>query len=375
MELSSEDELRLQVLLVNAEAVRIDEQRMVVCGWSAEREFEVQLTPVGSADRYVQTVRAYLSTAVLGSPKHFPVHLRRWAGHGQIDSAPLEKLLLLGNPEAIFAVACSPRLTATLAQRVWWSAPGPDMARQLLRHRAVATDFFGKTLAQWLVEYLPFETELSDMLDSARLLLQPNLIDASTRMRLWDMGRRNKAYRIGFLLECPNDLPQPVPARSDAPSVVDRLTPLIHSESEAARMLFRTAGVEAQSFLAASLDVLGGLNSQAEVSAALNAIGAYHAALRVYGEHVQTPQSTLNWVELELAKQAEIDVHYLDPVTQAQLRALYILAHTSDEWVTPIFAQSDAGGSVMRKQIAPVVTVVADALRFLRQPSGNDQVG
>ena len=32
LELSSEDELRLQVLLVNAEAVRIDEQRMVGAG-------------------------------------------------------------------------------------------------------------------------------------------------------------------------------------------------------------------------------------------------------------------------------------------------------------------------------------------------------
>ena len=120
MELSSEDELRLQVLLVNAEAVRIDEQRMVVCGLAPTRELEVQLTPLGSQARYLQSVRAYLSTAVLGSPKHFPIHLRRWAGHGQIDNAPLEKLLLLGNPEAVFAVACSPRLTGGWRQDPTW---------------------------------------------------------------------------------------------------------------------------------------------------------------------------------------------------------------------------------------------------------------
>lgn len=367
MELSSEDELRLQVLLVNAEAVRIDEQRMMVCGWSAEREFEVTLTPVGSADRYIQAVRAYLSTAVLGSPKHFPSHLRRWAGHGQIDNAPLEKLLLLGNPEAVFAVACSPRLTAALAQRVWWTAPGPDMARQLLRHRLVVDDTVGKLLAQWLVEYLPFETELSDMLDSARLLLQPNLIDEATRVRLWEMGRRNKAYRIGFLLECPDGLPQKVPARADASALADRFASLVHVGSEVARLLVKTAGIEEQSFLAASLDVLGGLNSQEEVSAALNAIGAYHAALRVYGEHAQTPERVLKWVEIAIGKQAKLDARYLDAGILAQLRALFILAHASDDWVTPIFAQSDAGGSVMRKQIEPVVTVVTDALRVLKQ--------
>ena len=367
MELSSEDELRLQVLLANAVAVRIDEQRMVVCGLSSEREFEVQLAPVGSVDRYLQIVRAYLSTAVLGSPKHFPLHLRRWAGHGQIDGAPLEKLLLLGNPEAVFAVACSPRLTAVLAQRAWWTAPGPDMARQLLRHRVVATDGVGKMLAQWLVDYLPFEAELSDMLDSARLLLQPNLIDDATRVRLWDMGRRNKAYRIGFLLESPANLPRRVPARADAASLAQIFISSGGEGSEVARMLIRVCGEDGQSFLAASLDVLGGLNSQVETSAALNAIGAHHAALRVYGEHNQSLQCTLNWIELAVAEHGRLEVRYLDPGINAQLRALFILAHASDSWVTPIFAQSDAGGSVMRKQIEPVVTVVVDALQLLRR--------
>ncbi len=367
MELSSEDELRLQVLLINAEAVRIDEQRMVVFGLSSEREFEVQLTPVGSSERYLHQVRAYLSTAVLGSPKHYPVHLRRWAGHGQIDNAPLDKLLLLGNPEAVFAVACSRGLTAVLAQRAWWTAPGPDMARQLLRHPAVADAAVGKLLAQWLVEYLPFETELSDMLDSARLLLQRNLIDAATRIRLWDMGRRNKAYRIGFLLECPDELPRQVAARADTAVVAERFAVLAGAGGAEARVLIKTAEAEAQSFLAASLDVLSGLNNQAEVSAALNAIGAYYAALRVYGEHAHTLQGTLNWVDGAVAKQANLDAGYQDTVVQAQLRALYLLAHTHDDWVTPIFAQSDAGGSVMRKQIDPVITMVVSALKSLRQ--------
>ena len=367
MALCSEDELRLNVLLANVEAVRIDEQRMVVGGWSAEREFEVQLTSVGSADRYLQEVRAYLSTAVLGSPKHFPSHLRRWAAHGQIDNAPLEKLLLLGNPEAVFAVACSPRLTATLAQRVWWTAPGPDLARQLLRHRAVATDTVGKTLAQWLVEYLPFETELSDMLDSARLLLQPNLIDETTRTRLWDLGRRQKAYRIGFLLECPDDLPRRVPQRADALANTERFLPLIQLGNTAADMLVKASKTEAQSFLAASLDVLAGLNSQAEASATLNAIGAYHGVLREFGDQVQSPQSVLGWADMKIAELTQQDAHYLDHKAQTHLKALYVLAHTSDAWVTPIFAQSDAGGSVMRKQIEPVVTIIVNALTLLRQ--------
>lgn len=256
MELSSEDELRLQVLLVNAEAVRIDEQHMVVYGLAPDRELEVQLTPTASQARYIQCVRAFLSTAVLGSPKHFPVHLRGWAGHGQIDNAPLEKLLLLGNPEAAFAVACSPRLTPTLARRVWWTGPGPDMARQLLHHRAVAVDAVGKLFAQWLVDYLPFETVLGDMLASARLLLRPNLIDDATRIRLWDMGRRNKAYRIGFLLECPDNIPHRVPLRLDAAARAERFTSLADVRNEITQMLIKSGSSDGQVFLEACLDVL-----------------------------------------------------------------------------------------------------------------------
>ncbi|MBI3773974.1 MAG: hypothetical protein HY273_00195 [Gammaproteobacteria bacterium] len=237
------------------------------------------------------------------------------------------------------------------------------MARQLLRHRAVAADPVGKLLAQWLVDYLPFETELSDMLDSARLLLQADLIEEVTRTRLWEMGRRNKAYRIGFLLECPDNLPRKTAARADAQAIANQLTALADTGNRAAQLLIRMSQDEAQSFIAACLDILSGLNSQAEVSAALNAIGRYFVALRDSDEHAQTLQGTLIWAELTLAKQVSLDERYRDPAIYAQLRALYILAHASDAWVTPVFAHSDAGGSVMRKQIEPVITVISVALK------------
>ena len=134
-----------------------------------------------------------------------------------------------------------------------------------------------------------------------------------------------------------------------------------HAGSELARVWMKSRSTEGQSFLVASLDVLGGLNSQEEASAALNAVGGYYAVLRVYGEHAHSPQSTLAWVE-----SAIVDYVDLGPVVQAQFRALLILAHTSDAWVTPIFAQSDACGSVMRKQIEPVVNLVSAALRSLQ---------
>ena len=55
MELSSEDTLRLNVLLANKPlAVRIDESRMVVYGLSEKGEAKVQLNPAGRPEQYVR---------------------------------------------------------------------------------------------------------------------------------------------------------------------------------------------------------------------------------------------------------------------------------------------------------------------------------
>ena len=68
MELSSEDSLRLNVLLANAKAIRIDENTCSVCGLSLSGEAKIKLNPNCRADRYLRYVRELLSSAVLGSP-------------------------------------------------------------------------------------------------------------------------------------------------------------------------------------------------------------------------------------------------------------------------------------------------------------------
>jgi len=80
MELSSEDALRLHVLLANElEAVRIDESQMVVHALSSEGEAKVPLNPQGRDDQYLKKVRELLSSQVLGSPGGYPVFLRTFS--------------------------------------------------------------------------------------------------------------------------------------------------------------------------------------------------------------------------------------------------------------------------------------------------------
>jgi hypothetical protein len=111
MELSSEDSLRLNVLLANAKAIRIDENSLSVYGLSEQGEAKIKLNPNCRTDRYLRYVRELLSSAVLGSPGGYPVYLKRWTRMGQLSHGRLDDLLLLGEPEAVVAVACSPNLT------------------------------------------------------------------------------------------------------------------------------------------------------------------------------------------------------------------------------------------------------------------------
>ena len=86
MELSSEDTLRLNVLLANKPlAVRIDESRMIVYGLSEQGEAKIQLNPAGRPEQYVRKVRELLSGHILGSPGGYPVYLRRWTRMGPVS--------------------------------------------------------------------------------------------------------------------------------------------------------------------------------------------------------------------------------------------------------------------------------------------------
>jgi hypothetical protein len=134
---------------------------------------------------------------------------------GQIHNDVLDKLLMIGEPEAVVAESRSRQLTDELARRAWWVAPYAENARRMLENPVVVAGSMGPVLAEFLVEHLPFESEHQDMLDTVRLVLQPGLIAAATRKKLWDSGRTRKTYRVGFLAAEPDTLPDPVAPRAD----------------------------------------------------------------------------------------------------------------------------------------------------------------
>jgi hypothetical protein len=373
MELSAEDSLRLNVLLANPlQAVRIDESSMMVHALSDQGEASVKLNPRGRDDQYLKKVRELLSSQVLGSPGGYPVFLRRWTRMGQARDNSLEQLLLLGEPEAVVAVVHASGLTDEIARRAWWAMPVADNARRMLERACVVKGAMGPVLAEYLVEYLPFETEHKAMVETVRLVLQPGLIPEQLRDKLWRSAKRKSSYYVGFMYASPDQLPESGRPRGDWEPVCAALAGLIEAGNPVAEQLCRCLGEPGQVFLRTAEAVLNKPADQDVVVEFLNAIQAYFSSVcpqRDADADMQTLVDDAN---------ARVDAPPVCATTSAvravlevlpgyrdDLRAMLVLSWVGESLVNPIFARTDAIGSVMRKKIEPVTLPIRQQLAQL----------
>jgi hypothetical protein len=347
MELSSEDALRLNVMLANPlQAVRIDESSMTVHALSEQGEASVRLNPRGRDDQYLKSVRELLSSQVLGSPGGYPVFLRRWTRMGQARDDSLEPLLLLGEPEAVVAVVHAAGLTDEIARRV---------------------------LAEFLIDYLPFETEHRAMIETVRLVLQPGLIDAAMRDKLWRQARRRNSFYVGFMDAAPDDFPEAGTARADAPAVHDTLRTLVESGNPVARQLCRCLGAQGQLFLATAEMAMKKPTNQDVVVEFLKSLQRYFSTVCPNSDPAADMPTIVSDAEVLLdvpavcpTTAAVQEVLALMPRCRADVKAMLALSWVGEPLVNPIFARTDAIGSVMRKKIEPVTMLVQEQLDQLR---------
>ncbi len=370
MELSNEDNLRLNVLLAqDLQAVRIDESRMVVYGLSGQGEARLPLNPTGRDERYLRLVRQLLSTHVLGSPGGYPVYLKRWTRMGQARDESLEKLLLLGEPEAVVAVVHARGLTDELARRAWWASPSAENARRMLERECVAKGSMGPILADFLVEYLPFEQEHQAVIDTIRLVLQPGLIDQAQREHLWSRCKRKNAGYVGFLEAIPDNLPIQVPAHEHWYVVRSRLESLLDAGNPYAVQLCRIFSPSGQAFLEIATRVLSKPANQDVVVALLEVVGAYFQSLRIDEQRRRRIEVILR--DAHVASDSEMPA-MLRAVVEAipefgdQLRAMLILSMLSEQLVAPIFGRTNAIGTVMRRKLIPVTGPILEQFSLLR---------
>lgn len=357
MELTAEDALRLNVLLANElHAIRIDESAMAVHGYSERGESTVRLNPNCRDEPYIKRVRELLSSHVLGSPGGYPIYLRRWTRMGQARDDSLEKLLLLGEPEAVVAVVHAPGLTNELARRAWWAMPTADNARKMLGRSCVATGSMGPVLAEYLIDYLPFEEDHQAMIDSIRLVLQPGLISEEMRTRIWNKARMKNTYYVGFLLACPDDLPDPLAAHPAESALRPELESMA-GKNACAQLLCRVLSSAGQTFLTTCTTVLRKPNNQEVVVALMDALEAYFAPIAYSGTRQQSIEEIQAEVEQRLASEESLqNILAQLPKLTPMLRAMLTLSAVSERLVAPVFARTDAIGSVMRTKLAHITT-------------------
>lgn len=372
MELSPQDTLRLNVLLAsNPQAIRINESTMTVFGLSPKGEAQVQLNPTGRDDQYVRRVREMLSGHVLGSPGGYPVYLQRWTRMGQMRDDSLEQLLLLGEPEAVVAAVTAQGLTDELARRAWWAMEDATNARHMLAKRAVVEGEMGPRLASYLVEHLPFETEPEQQIETVRLVLQPGLLDDGQVDGLWRKAQRKPAYYVGFLAARPHQLPEPSVPHPAWEPLGPPLSDLADRGNLLAGLLERTLSASGQAFLATVFRVFEKPSNQDVINITLDLIADYFADARPEGR----ADATLPVLEGEAAewRQASADavaMAELEGLDGLQLVALRVLSGLGYGVVRPIFCDSTAIGSLMRRKLQPVMSPLGEHLASLCDKRG-----
>jgi hypothetical protein len=368
MELSTQDTLRLNVLLASRpQAIRINENTLTVFGLSEKGEAQIQLNPTGRDEQYVKRVRELLSGHVLGSPGGYPVYLQRWTRMGQMRDESLEQLLLLGEPEAVVAAVCAPGLTDELARRAWWAMEDAGNARQMLKKRQVVDGSMGPVLAAYLVEHLPFETEPEQQIETVRLVLQPGLLEQADIEGLWRKAQRKPAYYVGFVLACPDSLPPQAAPHPLLEELGQALEGQVAAGNPLAGLLSRVLSGPGQAFIDTMFRVFEKPSNQDVVNLGLHAVAVYFAAARPEGPADATIDDLLeeggDWLQRDPAARAVLELPGI-PAEMAQ--ALRVLSGLGYGVVRPVFRDSTAIGSLMRRKLQPVMTPVLEQLSGLR---------
>jgi hypothetical protein len=289
---------------------------------------------------------------------------------GQARDHGLDRLLLLGDPEAVTSVAYSPGLTAELARRAWWAHPVADHARGMLERECVAQDEIGKVLADFLFEHLPFENEAHVIMRTVRVLLQPGLTDEEARLVLWRKGLLDNAYQAGFISRLQDEIPEQVNARNDFSSAEDRLLSLSEQGNIFAQQLKRVLSASGQTFLQAYDKLLRYPADQDVVLVLLEAMSSYFTDLRTqHSCEGKSIEIIAHNVALFMANQAnDSALNQLiktAPELENEVRAMLVLSCIDANVATPILAQTTATGSLMRKKLEPLFNPILQQLAVL----------
>ena len=372
MQLSNEDNLRMNVLLAQElYAIRINEATMTVYALTPQGEAKIQLNPSCHDDQYLRWVREIISTKVTGSPAGYPIFIKRWTRMGHTNNN-LEHMLLLGEPEAIVAMVHSPSMSHELAVRAWWAHPTEEVGRRLLHYPEVVSGELGKELSQYLLEFLPFEEQPSNVVSTIRLCLQGDLVSSEQRNKLWSTAKRKNPYYVGFCFS-KDDLPAGKVSHPRLLAVQKTTQALCQQGNSYAMSFCELLSESGQNWLVTVERALAKPVDQDVVIALFVAISEQvNMPLKGLGkrgvrEIEQAIERSADYCRQD-KKNCPSDLHALikalAPEDLLLFKSALTLAQLGEDVLIPIFAGNDSVGSVMRRRLKPVtvplLTLISD---------------
>jgi hypothetical protein len=345
--LTPEDTLKLNVLIATCIAIRVDVYKLVVVGLTKDKkEQTIALNPTGDSSKYIQAVQKLLVSQVLGSMGGYPSYLKRWSRMGQVSSSNLSSLLKVGNIEAVVAVANSQNLDEEVLDLVWWCATNTDqqaeIGRFLLTRDFVVTHNIGKQIADYLLEFLPFTDDTTQLIDTTNLLLQGDLISQVAKDRLWKQGQRKTAFLVGFIERNIDNLPN----NNGIIALNDNTKELANINSQQGQILLKTIAlilkkIKQEHVLYRTLEVLGGYLSHPMIQPLTDI------------EHCQTQAQ-------QVAENLGLD--------DEKIKARLLLASVSEQLVVGTISAHSLAGSAIRKKLVNVLAPIQNALQVLTTP-------
>lgn len=359
MALSNEDHLRLQVLAAqNVFAIRINESKLLLYALTERGEASIQLNPTCHIDTYLRHVRHFLSDKFLDLPNGYPLHIKRWTRMGDIRNR-LDKMLLLGEPEAVLAVAYAPSITLELATYTWWAYPNTEVARQLLRHECVIESDLGKELAQFVLEFLPFEESALHVVESVKLCLQGELISTTVRESLWQRAKRKQPYYVGFVFVQDGNIPL---NEQDHEALTDLALDLNNPYAKQLHYFLTAAGRTWLQTLNLALKKPGDQDVVIRLFQAIE----QQIQLPLTQCHIEDALAYIPRLVQTVDNQALQDLLATLPAElHEKVEAILLLGHMGEYTLNPIFAGRDCSGSVMRKHLKPITYEIEKAIKVL----------
>ena len=346
---------------------------MTLLALTDKGEAKIIFNPTTNDNQYLRIVREFLSLKITGSPGGYPVFLKNWTRMGHADNT-LEHMLLLGEPEAVIAVVYSPDLSHDIGTYAWWAYPTTEVAMRLMEYPAVAEGELGKELADYLIEFLPFEEKQLNIVRMVRLCLQnKKLISEEQLLNLWSRAKRKNPFYVGFLHTNPKQIPLDLKPSKNYPEVSEQLQALLNAKNIYAETLCELLNKNGQKWLETLKLSLTKPVDQEVVISLFIAISHYFTlplhtlrldkrGTRSIDIAVEHANDICHSADNEQLKQliSTLDNNFL-PLVNAML----VLAQMGEHTLIPVFSGNESVGVVMRKRLLPLTSPLLEKIDIL----------